>query len=84
MKMERTTKQYIEKANHKRKAKGWVEKRGELDRTKWKEGVQAIAMRNIRPPPLTGQNRIKIGIIIIHWASSVKILRALCRYTTWL
>jgi len=24
------------------------------DRTKWREGVQTIAMRNIRPPPLTG------------------------------
>jgi len=24
------------------------------DRTKWREGVQTIAMRNIRPLPLTG------------------------------
>jgi len=24
------------------------------DRTKWREGVQKIAMRNIRPSPLTG------------------------------
>jgi len=24
------------------------------DRTKWKEGVQTITMRNIRPPSLTG------------------------------
>jgi len=31
------------------------------DRTKWREGVQTIAVRNIGG----GQNRIKIGIIII-------------------
>jgi len=24
------------------------------DQTKWREGVQMIAMRNIQPPPLTG------------------------------
>jgi len=40
------------------------------DRTKWREGVQTIAMRNIRPAPLTGQNWIKIRIIIIVFKDS--------------
>ena len=31
-----------------------LQKEDAQDRTKWREGVKSIAMRNIRPPPLTG------------------------------
>jgi len=44
----------MEEASRKINAKGWFEKHDVHDRAKRREGVQTIAIRNIRPPPLRG------------------------------
>jgi len=44
----------MKKASRERNAKGWFEREGAHHRAKWRERVQTIAVRNIRPPPLTG------------------------------